>query len=439
MLVRVRCSCGQELEVDTTLAAPAIACPHCGCTHTVPSVQDASAVVDNEPAPADQLADTEPPDRTWILVAGAILAGLLVCLVLLRALLADFPGGQTTGGSHTEEAGTGIEIVGGSVGDGSGQGEYGDATGSSRSGDGTGLDATVEHVGSDPSDEDTVASERDEEPSTPPLPPAPPSEPAERDQSPRQSAQGNKKPTGDPSVGFADQSTPTASQATDKSKSFDLAKWGRPEASGQPGSSPNQPKPGRSGRSGRPGKGTDKKGLGIFDNAGTGRKVVYVIDYSSSMTGERLQAAKDELIRSLRKLRKNKRFYVIFYDDYEDPIPEPNLLVATKNNVQDAITWIGGATGGGGTDPTDALIHAIRLKPDTIWLLSDGCFSDSVCDVIRKTNSGRKVSINTIAFHERMGEPVLKRIAKENKGDYRFVPDPAAPRVDVRSRRRRRR
>jgi hypothetical protein len=37
------------------------------------------------------------------------------------------------------------------------------------------------------------------------------------------------------------------------------------------------------------------------------------------------------------------------------------------------------------------------------------------------------VSINTIAFHERAAEEILKRIAAKHRGDYRFVKDPRQP------------
>jgi uncharacterized protein with von Willebrand factor type A (vWA) domain len=135
------------------------------------------------------------------------------------------------------------------------------------------------------------------------------------------------------------------------------------------------------------------------------------------------------LIKSLQRLRGNEKagFYVIFYDDAECPIREPNLIRATRENIDRAIGWIQSVNGGGGTDPTAAMQRALRLNPDTIWLLSDGCFPDQVADFVRAENPQKKVHINTIAFHDPSGEQVLRRIAQENKGDFRFVPGPPEP------------
>ena len=70
------------------------------------------------------------------------------------------------------------------------------------------------------------------------------------------------------------------------------------------------------------------------------------------------------------------------------------------------------------------MLRALELKPHTIWLLTDGEFPDDICDKLKTANPEQKVSINTIAFHDPSGEAVMKRIAKENAGDYRFVPAP---------------
>jgi len=159
----------------------------------------------------------------------------------------------------------------------------------------------------------------------------------------------------------------------------------------------------------------------FFGLEARGGKFVYVVDYSGSMTGEKLRAAKNELIRSLNALQRGMRFFIIFYDDRFVRMPAPGLVGATERNKQKYIDWVNGVTGGGGTDPTEAMKLALALKPDATWLLSDGLFSEQACEVIRSANPGARVQIHTIAFYEDAGAPVLMRIAEENRGKYRFV------------------
>ena len=77
---------------------------------------------------------------------------------------------------------------------------------------------------------------------------------------------------------------------------------------------------------------------------------------------------------------------------------------------------------GGGTDPTDALLTAINMNPDVIFLMSDGEFNESVCDAVRAARGNKPISIHTISFVDNSGEAVMRRIAEENRGMYRFEP-----------------
>lgn len=160
----------------------------------------------------------------------------------------------------------------------------------------------------------------------------------------------------------------------------------------------------------------------FFGQTGRGSRFVYVIDRSGSMGNGRFDAARFELIKSIRSLREHESFYVIFYDSKATPMPAKALVPANESNQQQHIAWVRSISVGGGTDPSEAMTLALtKLRPDTIWLLSDGQFNVAVADTIRSFNPGGRVQINTIAFHDRGGEPILKIIANENDGDYRFV------------------
>jgi hypothetical protein len=98
------------------------------------------------------------------------------------------------------------------------------------------------------------------------------------------------------------------------------------------------------------------------------------------------------------------------------------MLRASSANKGRVRKWINEfSPPGGGTDPGPALLRSLRLKPDAIYLLSDGEFTPKVADQVRSQNTGQ-VAIHTISFMTRQAELLLQTIAKENHGTYRFVP-----------------
>lgn len=163
----------------------------------------------------------------------------------------------------------------------------------------------------------------------------------------------------------------------------------------------------------------------FFGVKGLGTRFVYVVDRSGSMTGDRFTAACTELKKSIRSLKPGMAFHVIFYDSDYEVMPGTPLTPVTTESVNKAIGWIDQQTPRGGTQPDEAMVRALELEPHTIWLLTDGQFSDQITARIDAANPGRRTSISTVAFHDQSAEELLKRIAKDNRGDYRFVPAPA--------------
>ncbi len=179
------------------------------------------------------------------------------------------------------------------------------------------------------------------------------------------------------------------------------------------------------------GSGTGAGGASFFGLEARGGKFLFVVDRSGSMAGPKLDAAKAELIRSVRALSRGARFYTIFFNTVPAAMPAEGLVRATESNKRRHFTWVSGIGAGGKTDPTSAMKLALSLKPDVIWLLSDGIFHARGAAAIRKANPRAKVQIHTIAFYSREGEVVLRRIAEENRGRYRFV-SPASIGLDRR-------
>jgi hypothetical protein len=158
-----------------------------------------------------------------------------------------------------------------------------------------------------------------------------------------------------------------------------------------------------------------------FDSA-RGSNVVFVLDRSWSMKGEKSRAARRELLSTLQQLGTNKMFYVIYFPYQAMPAPRP--LKATPENIASITNWLFAAGHSYGPNPADSVTHALQFNPDTVWLLSDGEFPASAAGAIRTANESTKAQIHTVAFYNRSGEKVMRQIADDNGGTYRFVPAP---------------
>lgn len=176
--------------------------------------------------------------------------------------------------------------------------------------------------------------------------------------------------------------------------------------------------------------------------AGGGNHFVYLVDSSGSM-GDAFTSARLELIRSIETLRPDQRFYVVFFDaepDYmrlSDPgTDEPQSVSATAENKRRLREWALGIGMNRGRAPYEPLRFALGLRPDVIFLLSDGEFPQSIEELLREENrfdnlfgdSGPRCIVHTIGYHSREGESRMRRIAEQNGGRYRHVPEPGGPR-----------
>jgi len=167
-------------------------------------------------------------------------------------------------------------------------------------------------------------------------------------------------------------------------------------------------------------------GAGFFGTKGAGKSFIYVVDMSGSMYGDRFSRAKAELVKSINKLTPEQKFYVFFFNDRTFPLFEPKpakgMIPASKSNKERASRWIGLRRAESTTNPNYALQQALEMKPEVIFLLTDGELDEpeAVRQMIRNNNKSNVV-IHTIAFENEEGGLTLEAIAKENNGIYRFV------------------
>jgi hypothetical protein len=156
---------------------------------------------------------------------------------------------------------------------------------------------------------------------------------------------------------------------------------------------------------------------------GEAHKIVLVCDRSGSMT-DYFDYAKLEMKRLILGLDETDLFDVLFYTS--GPVvelPSRALVPATEKNKRAAYDFFDSIVATGETDLSTVLPRMFELKPEVVFILCDGQPDRKVIDQASRLNAGGKVKVHTIAFINNIGEAVLKQIAEQNGGTYRFVSD----------------
>lgn len=167
-------------------------------------------------------------------------------------------------------------------------------------------------------------------------------------------------------------------------------------------------------------------GFSFFGTTAEARSIVFVVDMSGSMRGRRWARATSELTKSISRLKVEQKFYIVFFNDDMLPLfspkAAPELVNATRENIRRARVWVSSQTPNSGTDPKSAMTYALSLKPEVIYLLTDGEVQDPAA-TLEETKAANKtgIPINTIAFESPDGAGTLQKLAAQNRGKYRFV------------------
>jgi hypothetical protein len=166
----------------------------------------------------------------------------------------------------------------------------------------------------------------------------------------------------------------------------------------------------------------------FFGIGGYGQTFVYVVDASGSMNQRgKFERACYELLQSIEQLGSDQRYYVIFYNDSAYPMEADEPVFATEKEVARTVSWVHDAVADGGTYPLPALLHALSLRPDAIYFLSDGQFDPLTTHELKMRNRPtkrvrmRQIPIHTIAFVDHGTIGLMRTIARNSGGEFRFV------------------
>jgi len=160
------------------------------------------------------------------------------------------------------------------------------------------------------------------------------------------------------------------------------------------------------------------------------KDLVFVLDRSGSMSGEKIEQAKEALRFILENLHSEDRFAVIAFSDYVETY-ETELEPVSSETVARAVAWSSGLTAMGGTDIDAALSVAFPLfeendRPRFLVFLTDGeATAGEIDPVVIAANAFEQNAAEARVFVFGVGYNVntvlLDQLAEENRGTTTYV------------------
>lgn len=157
-------------------------------------------------------------------------------------------------------------------------------------------------------------------------------------------------------------------------------------------------------------------------------RVVFLCDGTGTMLGLKFDLLRRELASTIGSLKPVQNFNIILFADEGARAMSKTLAPGTPASRRQADEFLRKFSPGGATNPIPGIEMAFSMKPQVIFLLSDGEFDNLVAysDVIAKIkalNPNKQVKVYTILFGDRddRAQQTLQTIASENGGTFRFV------------------
>lgn len=171
--------------------------------------------------------------------------------------------------------------------------------------------------------------------------------------------------------------------------------------------------------------------FGLKDKKAIAKDIIFVIDISGSMGGEKIEQARDALRFCINVLNENDRFEIISFSSSIRNF-SGRMLIANKENKNNALYFTDNLSSNGGTNINDALLKALELKktndnrPTAIVFLTDGLPTEGTTNVMHIVNNVQNVSKGFIRlFNFGVGYDVntwlIDRLAQESGGSASYV------------------
>ncbi len=161
------------------------------------------------------------------------------------------------------------------------------------------------------------------------------------------------------------------------------------------------------------------------------RDIVFVMDVSGSMNGDKLKKTKTAFNFFVEKLNENDRFGIVAFSSTAWTWKE-ELQSVSKENRDDASSFIEQLSARGGTNINDSLLKALKFfdedleRTKAVVFLTDGEASNGVTNsnsIIENYNSANTQKIRTfsIGVGNSINKQLLGRLSLENRGEPLYL------------------
>jgi Ca-activated chloride channel family protein len=156
--------------------------------------------------------------------------------------------------------------------------------------------------------------------------------------------------------------------------------------------------------------------------------LVVVLDTSGSMAGEKIDQAKDAVIRLLRDMRDDDEIAFVRYASDSEVIQPLTRIAQVREAL---IAKVRSLSAGGGTNIPPALSDGARSLSDAapgrvrrVVLVSDGLDSTrSQAESIAQESAGRGVTTSSLGIGLDFDESYMGGVARSGRGNFGFVKD----------------
>ncbi|MDR1290818.1 MAG: VWA domain-containing protein, partial [Planctomycetaceae bacterium] len=168
----------------------------------------------------------------------------------------------------------------------------------------------------------------------------------------------------------------------------------------------------------------------VTDQKQVAKNILFVLDNSGSMSGQKIVQARDALKFILSNLREEDTFNIVQYSNNATKFKE-EIQPATKEFIAEATSYADSIRAAGGTNISDALNVSLAMiqdnkVPNYVLFLTDGCPTVGEANELKLN----EISINANKNNARIfafgvgydvNGRLLDRIARSNRGQTEYV------------------